>query len=163
MIGRHGHLNVYQEIFKSKDFFRVAAGAMLIPAALSITWMGVLPLLSVLPSDFLLMASVAINGVPILIGAIRGIMKRNINVDELVTIAIIACIINGNFFEAAVVSAIMVLGALVEEAVSDSARNAIRHLIKLAPNKATIEKKGREVRVSVSGIVPGEIIVVKAG
>lgn len=163
MIGRHGNLNVYQEIFKSRDFFRVAAGGMLIPAALALTRAGGLPVLHFSASDLVLMASIAINGVPIMMEAFRGMVKRQINVDELVSIAILACVINGNFLEAAVVSAIMVFGALVEEAVSDSARNAIQQLIKLAPKQATIEKEGLEVRVNVSDIVPGETIVIRAG
>lgn len=163
MIGRHGNLNVYQEIFKSRDFFRVAAGGMLIPAALVLTRTGDLPVFNFSGADLVLMVSIAINGVPIIMEAFRGMVKRQINVDELVSIAILACIINGNFLEAAVVSAIMVFGALVEEAVSDSARNAIQQLIKLAPKQATMEKEGREVRVNVSDILPGETIVIRAG
>ncbi|MBI9089334.1 MAG: cadmium-translocating P-type ATPase [Desulfobacterium sp.] len=163
MIGRHGNLNVYQEIFKSRDFFRVAAGGMLIPTALVLTRTADLPVFNVSGSDLVLLASIAINGVPIIMEAFRGMMKRQINVDELVSIAILACVINGNFLEAAVVSAIMVFGALVEEAVSDGARNAIQQLIKLAPKQATMEKEGREVRVNVSDILPGETIVIRAG
>jgi Cd2+/Zn2+-exporting ATPase len=163
MIGRHGNLNVYREIFKSRDFFWVAVGGMLIPAALALTRTGDWPLLPLSPSDLVLMASIAVNGVPIIMGAFRGMMKRQINVDELVSIAILACLFNGNLFEAAVVSAIMMFGALVEEAVSDSARNAIQQLMELAPEQATIEKEGGEVRVNVSDILPGETIVIRAG
>ncbi len=163
MIGRHGNLNVYREIFKSRDFFRVASGGMLIPAALAVTRTGDLPLLNLSPSDLVLMVSIAVNGVPIIMGAFRGMMKRQINVDELVSIAILACLFNGNFFEAAVVSAIMMFGALVEEAVSDSARNAIQQLMELAPGQATIEKEGGEVQVNVSDIVPGNRVVIRAG
>ncbi len=50
----------------------------------------------------------------------------------------------GNFLEAAVVSAIMVAGALVEEAVSDSARNAIESLVKMTPDTALLEKTAKK-------------------
>ncbi len=163
MIGRHGNINVYQEIFKSRDFFRAAAGALLIPVSLALTRAKSLVFFNISPLDLVLFLSVVINGVPIVIGAIKGMVKKKINVDELVTIAILACVINGNFMEAAVVSAIMVFGALVEEAVSDGARNAIRQLIELTPKLATIEKQGREVRVNVSDILPGDMLVVRAG
>ena len=62
--------------------------------------------------------------------------------DELVGIAIVACVLHGNFLEGAIVSAIMMLGSLVEEAVSDSARNAIRSLMEATPDIAVIEKNG---------------------
>ena len=44
-----------------------------------------------------LLIFVAINGLPIILEAIQGIIKKKINVDELVSIAIIACLINGAF------------------------------------------------------------------
>ena len=163
MIGRHGNINVYQEIFKSSDFLRVAAGGLLIPLSLVLTRTGTLPLVNLSSSDLILLLSIAVNGLPIVIGAIKGMAKRRINVDELVTIAILACVINGNFLEGAVVSVIMVFGALVEEAVSDGARSAIRQLMELTPKLAIIEKQGREVLVDVAQIVPGDRLVIRAG
>lgn len=90
-------------------------------------------------------------------------IKRQINVDERVSIAIIACMINGNYLEAAIVSAIMVLGALIEEAVSDSARNAIEQLKKMTPETATIERGGKKLEIKVCHIIRGDVLRVKAG
>ncbi len=90
-------------------------------------------------------------------------MKKKINVDELVSIAIIACVINRNYLEGAVVSAIMVIGSLIEEAVSDTARNSIRKLVEVTPDTAIIEKNGKEVKTDVKTIVTGDIVVLRAG
>ncbi|MDX9964659.1 HAD-IC family P-type ATPase [Desulfobacter postgatei] len=125
--------------------------------------MGLQPLPAISAMNIILIISILINGVPIIIEAVKGIAQRQVNVDELVSIAIIACIANGNFLEAAVVSAIMVAGALMEEAVSDSALHAIEELVKMTPDTAFLEKNGEELKVKVSQIIQGDILVVKAG
>lgn len=163
MIGRHSDLSIYRELFRSEDFYKVAGGALLIPIAYIFS-SNVEPLVANLTlMELLLVASIVINGVPIVIEAVKGLMEREINVDELVSIAIIACLINGNYLEGAIVSAIMVFGALVEEAVSDSARNSIRELIKITPETATLLRDGKEVDVAVKDVKQGDMLLVKAG
>ncbi len=163
MIRRHANLNIYKELFSSEDFIKTAAGTALIPLAYLAGMLPVknLPVFSV--TDMVLLLSVLVNGVPIIMEAARGIMKRRMNVDELVSIAIIACLVSGHFLEAAVVSAIMVAGALVEEAVSDSARHAIEDLIKKTPDTAVLEENGREKTVKVSEVGKGDVVIVKPG
>ncbi len=163
MIGRHSELQVYRELFRSRDFFKALGGALLIPLAFlsgSVT-QDILPSLS--NSELLLLASMAVNGLPIVIEAIKGLLAREINVDELVSIAILACIFNGYYLEGAIVSAIMVFGALVEEAVSESARNSIRALVEVTPETAIVEKDGKERTVNVKDVKRGDILVIRAG
>ena len=163
MIGRYAKLNVYQEIFKSDDFFKLAAGAALIPVALMIQSFDISIVSRLSLTDFILLVSIAVNGFPIIIEAVKGLAAREVNVDELVSIAIIACLLNGNYLEAAVVASIMVFGALVEEAVSDSARDAIRKLVEITPQTAMVERGGREVEVPVDQIRVGDILPVREG
>ncbi len=163
MIGRHGNLHVYKELFQSKDFYRVLAGALLIPIAHLFMDKAVPGVSSLSFGDVLLLASIAVNGLPIIAEAAKGLMAREINVDELVSIAIIACIINGYYFEGAIVSAIMVFGALVEEVVSDSARNSIRALVEVTPETAVMELHGAEKPVAVKDVKQGDVLVIRAG
>ncbi len=163
MIGRHSELHVYRELFRSQDFFKVLGGALLIPLALVFAGKTVSFLPSMSYGDLLLLASIAINGLPIIIEAGKGLLAREINVDELVSIAILACIFNGNFLEGAIVSAIMVFGALVEEAVSESARNSIRALVEVTPETAVIERNGAEQSIDVKDVRTGDILVIRAG
>ncbi len=163
MIGRHSELQVYRELFRSQDFFKVLGGALLIPMA----WFFAGRAISFHPAmtygDLILLASIAVNGAPIIIEAGKGVLAREINVDELVSIAIIACILNGNYLEGAMVSAIMVFGALVEEAVSESARNSIRALVEVTPETAMVERAGEELRMDVKDVRTGDILVLRAG
>ncbi len=48
-----------------------------------------------------MLASVAINGLPVILGAIKGLLARRVNVDELLALAIIACLLNGELLTAA--------------------------------------------------------------
>ncbi len=159
MIGRYSDLSIYKDIFSSKDFIRAGFGAGLIPAAMGLeAGMG-----SPWPAAVLLLLSVAVNGLPIVLSALKGMVKKQMNVDELVSIAVVACLFSGNYFEAAVVSAIMVIGALVEEAVSDSARDAIRELMAVTPDTAVIERDGTEVELPAAQIKKKDVLVVKQG
>ncbi len=161
MIGRHSDLSVYKEIFKSSDFLKIAFGGMLIPITLGLSKLSGNHTSLIITG--LLLLSVAINGMPIIKEAFQGVIKKKINVDELVSIAIIACLINGNFLEAATVSFIMVFGAMIEEAVSDSARKSIQRLIEVTPDVAIVEKNGKEIERKVSELSIGDIVLVRPG
>jgi Cd2+/Zn2+-exporting ATPase len=163
MIGRHADLSIYRELLRSEDFVKVSLGAFLIPLAFLLPKIQVVPSINLSLLDIALLLSIAVNGLPIIVEAGRGIFNREINVDELVSIAIIACMINGNYLEGAVVSAIMIFGALVEEAVSDSARNSIRKLIAVTPKTTTIERDCKEIEVDIKNVRIGDIVIIKAG
>ena len=168
MIGRYRDLSIYQEIFQSSDFYRIMVGGGLIPIGYLLSRTdfsapaGNLPSGVVLFSGFLLVSAI-VNGLPIIVGALKGIVRRRVNVDELVSIAIIACLLNGNFFEAAMVSFIMVLGSFIEEAVSDRARSAIERLVKATPRSALIEVDGRRQVRDIEAVNIGDIAIVQAG
>ena len=163
MIGRHAHLNIYRELFRSEDFLKVSLGVLLIPISFLLPGMREIPSIHVTPQEIVLLLSITVNGLPIIGGALKGLLKKEINVDELVSIAIIACLLNGHYLEGAVVSAIMVLGALIEEAVSDTARNSIRKLVEVTPDIAIVEQAGKEVQTHVKDLSIGDIVILKAG
>lgn len=169
MVGRYGDLAVYKEIFNSADFIKVAFGGLLIPVAFGISQIEKLETIRIWGAQgtwivsIIFLLSVAINGLPIVWEAIQGLLKKKINVDELVSLAIIACILNGNFLEAAMVSFIMVFGALIEEAVSDSARKAIQGLVEITPEVAVVEVNGEEVEKKIESVKVGDIVLVRAG
>ena len=160
MIGRFSQLGVYRNLFRSWDFGRImGAGAL---AGASYFWdMSAGQATTV--GTALALSSVAINSIPIIWGAIRGLVRRKVNVDELVALAIIASLIQGEFLAAAIVSFVMVLGALIEEATSDSARKAIEALIRTTPAEAIILIDGEAKTIDASEIRVGDKLLVKPG
>ena len=85
MMGRFSKLGVYQELFRLRDFHITFAAAILALLSYLIdyrnqstsSWGNVFALISV-----------AISGLPIVWGAIKGLIRREVNVDELVSLAI---------------------------------------------------------------------------
>ena len=160
MIGRFTKLGVYRELFRLRDFY-LAFGA------------GILALLSYLidyghPTsslwgNTLAILSVVVNGAPIVWGAARGLVERQVNVDELVSLAILASLLQGEFLTAAVVSFVMTFGGLIEEVTSESARKAIQSLIQITPETVTVLKGDQEKTVAIDQVTVGDHILIKPG
>ncbi len=168
MVGRFSDLSVYREIFSSSDFMKIAMGGLLIPIALLINQSGIVHNLSILPKpelllQIILLLSIAVNGLPIILDAIKGVVQKKVNVDELVSIALIACMATGNFMEGAIVSFIMMAGSFIEEAVSSRARSSIESLLDMNPTKARVEREGNEVLLDIEQVQIGETVIVKSG
>lgn len=160
MIGRFTHLGVYEELLQSRDFIKVGLGGLL--ALIGFLVEKFAPE-QMIVSQGLILASVAINGLPVIVGAVKGLLEKRVNVDELLSLAIIACLFSGEFLTAAVVSSIMVLGALIEEATAESARKSIQALVKISPKKALVVTDGQEKSVLVEEVRIGDILLVKPG
>ena len=160
MIGRFSQLGVYRELLRSRDFYRISSGGAL--ALASYLWdRG-----SGEPSSIgvsLALLSLALNGFPVVWNAVRGLANRKVNVDELVSLAIVASLVQGEYLTAALVSFVMVLGALIEQVTSDSSRKAIRSLISLSPETATVLADGEARKVSIAEVKVGDLLLVKAG
>jgi Cd2+/Zn2+-exporting ATPase len=160
VIGRFSNLGTYRELLNIKDFFKVGIGGLF--ALASFLWDLNLESYSNL-GMYLALVSIAINGLPIIWEALIGLWGKKVNVDELVSIAIIACLISGEFLTAATVSFVMVLGALIEEATSESARKAIRSLINITPKDATVINNGKKEVKPIAEVRVGDVLLVKPG
>ena len=160
MIGRYSRAGVYRELLQSGEFLRALLAGGLAVAGYLWDRESAFP---TLPGMALALVSVALNGLPIVWGAIRGILQRRVNVDELVSLAIVASLLQGEFLTAAAVSFVMVVGSLVEEAASNSARKAIRSLAAISPQTADRLVDGRIETRPVSEIVAGDVLLVKPG
>jgi Zn2+/Cd2+-exporting ATPase len=101
-------------------------------------------------------------GIPIVIGAFRGLLKGHTNVDELVALALLATAAGGYFLEGSVVALLMVMGSLFEQRASLKARRAIESLLKLAPDEATlVHEDGREEVVPAHSLREGQRVLVR--
>ena len=160
MIGRYSKLGVYQELFRLRDFYLAVVAAALALLSFIIDRGHEAPSLV---GNALAIVSVAINGAPIIWGAIKGLREREVNVDELVSLAIIASLIQGEFLTAAVVSFVMTFGGLIEEVTSESARKAIKSLVRISPETATVISGDNEKTVSIEKVSAGDHIRIKPG
>ena len=108
-------------------------------------------------------------GIPIVYGAVIGLIKEHdITADVLVSVAIVASILIGEYEAAAEISVIMQIGALLEEATVNRANSGITDLLNRRPAVARVISQDGEtivpsdqVRIGdVVRVVPGETIPV---
>ena len=111
----------------------------------------------------LALAAVVIGGTGIVWGALQGMRQRQVNVDELVSIAVIASVLVGEYLSAGLVVFMMIFGQLLEEATSQRATAALEHLAELQPEHAH-RLEGDEIEeVSTDALQPGDRVLVKPG
>ena len=115
-------------------------------------------------TEFLAMAGAILLGAPIVLHAIKSLIKKQMHMDELVALAIIAAFATQNYVTAGVVAFFMLLSQLIESRTALGARASIESLIKLTPTRANlIEQDGSEKEVKVSALRPGDCIRVRPG
>ncbi|HEY0208915.1 heavy metal translocating P-type ATPase [Acerihabitans sp.] len=88
----------------------------------------------------------------------------NLNINTLMSIAVTGAMLIGQWPEAAMVMVLFTLAELIEARSLDRARNAIRGLVQLAPELATVRRPdGGWADLAVGDIAPGRIVRVKPG
>lgn len=88
---------------------------------------------------------------------------RTLDMNVLMTIAAVGAMVVGEFAEGAVTVFLFSIGELLESYSADRARNAIRKLMELAPEEATVLSDGQERRVRVEELRVGERVLVRPG
>ncbi len=90
--------------------------------------------------------------------------NRNLNINALMSIAVTGAILIGEWPEAAMVMFLFAVAELIEARSLDRARNAIRGLMDLAPERVTVQQDdGRWLEVAVAHIAIGSLVRVRPG
>ncbi len=115
-------------------------------------------------SSILLATVYLIVGIPALINAIEDIvLKKDCNIDVLMTMAAFGAIFMGSGFEGALLLVLFALSGAIEDTVSLKAKSALIELHKLVPLKAYVVD-GDELRERAIQDVPLEaLVLVRAG
>ncbi|MDF2545147.1 MAG: copper-translocating P-type ATPase [Anaerosolibacter sp.] len=152
--------------FSIKRYFvdeehRTIALTVLSGIFLVISWFGWLS--GMLPFD-VAWFSIIISGTPIIRGALIGLFVRHdIKAGLLVSIALVASIVIGEYFAAGEVAFIMMLGEILENRTVRKAQEGIKRLIQLSPETGRIRTASGEKKVAVDEIKVGDILLIKPG
>ena len=115
-------------------------------------------------AELLAMAAAILLGAPIVMNAIKSLIKRQSHMDELVALAILAAFATQDYVTAGIVAFFMLLSELIESRTALGARASIESLIKLTPTRANlIRQDGSEEEVKVSALRPGDCIRARPG
>ena len=108
-------------------------------------------------------------GLPIARSAWRALrINRDININVLMTIAALGAVALGAFTEAGMVMVLFAIGEALESYTGERARRAIRSLVELTPERATLLRPhpGSPLapgEAAVTALRPGDLILVKPG
>ncbi|MBJ7449224.1 MAG: heavy metal translocating P-type ATPase [Parachlamydiales bacterium] len=137
----------------------IVAAALLLIAFVFSFFPNLLPL-----THLLLVLVYFIAGVPSLIESIQDLLKWEINIDVLMTLAAFLSVVIGSGMEGALLLVLFSLSGSIEEAVTSRAKGAISSLKKLSPPTANVvTEDGSLIERSVRDITVGTHILVKAG
>ena len=114
--------------------------------------------------QWLYLAAALIGGFPIFkLAAINVFTRFDLTAGVMVSIAMIAAIIIGEYSAAALVAFMMLVGEALENLTMARADNALKELSSLVPDVATLVRDGREVPCPVAALRAGDIVLVRPG
>jgi len=125
--------------------------------------------LSLSVADLLFLAAVGFGGQEIVRGGHYSLRNRNLDIDLLMSIAIVGAVSVSLGFgeelhlEAATLAFLFSVAELLERYSMDRARNSLQELMDLSPDEATVRRDGEEVTVPVDEVRVGDLVVVRPG
>ncbi len=115
-------------------------------------------------SEIMALFGAVLLGGPLVWSAVKGLLRGQAHMEELVALAVVAAVALGEYQEAGIISFFMILSNLIETRTALGARVSIESLLRLTPNKAhRILPDGVEELVDAAKLAPGEMIRVRPG
>jgi len=112
---------------------------------------------------WLALAAVLAGGHPIFRNVVRALRNRSVTSHALMTLGIVGAVAIGQYAAAAVIVFFMRLADFIEGYTTERARQAIKELLKLAPETARVVRGGREEEIPAGEVSRGEIVLAKPG
>ncbi|GCF12704.1 cadmium-transporting ATPase [Haloarcula mannanilytica] len=119
--------------------------------------------------DILFLIAVATGGQEILRGGYYSLRNRNLDIDLLMSIAILGALTaslafgEALYFEAATLAFLFSVAELLERYSMDRARNSLEELMDLSPDEATVKRDGAEQVLPVDDVQVGDVVVIRPG
>jgi len=100
---------------------------------------------------------------PIIVTAIKDLVKGKVYMNELVALAILAALAGSNFQTAGIIAFFLLVTIIIESRTASGAQRSIEELVKLTPHTAARMLDGKEEEVDVLDLNLGDIIRVRPG
>jgi Zn2+/Cd2+-exporting ATPase len=111
----------------------------------------------------LLLVAAIVAGSDIALRAIASVRRRQVTIEQLVTIAAVGAIAIGEVWEAAAVTFLFIFGAWLEARTMARTRQALAGLLDLAPETALVIRDGETAEIDPSEVLLGETVLVQPG
>jgi Cd2+/Zn2+-exporting ATPase len=95
--------------------------------------------------------------------AVTAIRSGSLDINTLMTVAVVGALALGDRLEAATVVFLFALAQWLEVRTMERARQAIRRLVDLSPREALVKRGGQEIKVAIDQVRIGEEVIVRPG
>ena len=113
--------------------------------------------------NIVMIAAAVIAGWDIAVRALVSLRNRYVSIELLVTIATLGALVIGEYWEAAAVTFLFILGAYLEARTLSQTRQVLKGLLDLAPTTAIVIRNGKQLEIIPLEMEPGETVLVKPG
>lgn len=107
--------------------------------------------------------AIIVSGVKPLKSAYYAIKSKSLDMNVLMSVAVIGAILIGEFFEGAIVVLLFTIGTLLQTISIDKTRHSIQSLMNITPSTATVIAENSLISRDLKNIRVGEILLVKPG
>jgi len=149
----------YREFLFSTNTLATVGNGVLLFAGLIADWVLRLPALA----NGLYIGATLIGGGPVFLLAARGIMKRDLTAGVMVSVAMIAALLIGEYSAAAIVAFMMMFGEMLENFTMARANDALKNLARLIPNFVTLLRDGQPSALPIEQVRVGDTLLVRNG
>ena len=111
-----------------------------------------------IPCAILSVIAVVLSGYDVVIEGVKSVLKLRIDETTLMTVAIIAAMILGEFVEAAAVTVLFGIGEILEDKAVEKSRRDIRKLADIRPDTALVYENGTTREVMAKDVALGTIL-----
>ena len=148
----------FQDIKRRRLLLLVASGGLILAALVAGNLLGFKLL-----SNGLMVAAALVAGADIALRAVYSLRNRYVSIELLVTVAALGALVIGEYWEAAAVTFLFILGGYLEARTLGRTRQVLQELLDLAPLMAVVERDGRQVEIAPYEVQQGEVVWVKPG
>jgi Cd2+/Zn2+-exporting ATPase len=155
-----GHAEKAPRWWRQARFLMLGAASAVFVAGFVLDALGV----TEVAANGLYLATIAVGGIEPAKSAWRALRSRRLTISTLLVVAVAGAIALGVYEEAALLTIVFSLGAVLEGYVSDRARGSIRALMALTPPTARRRAgDGSLEEVGVELLEPGDVVLVRPG
>ena len=115
-------------------------------------------------ADYSFLISAIVGGWPVFMLAVGNILRDfDLTAGVMVSVAMIAALVVGEYGAMALVAFMMVIGEALEDFTRERANNALKDLNELVPNTVTIRMDDKDVEVPIGNVRTGDLALIRPG
>jgi heavy metal translocating P-type ATPase len=115
-------------------------------------------------ADVSFLISAVVGGYPVFKMAVTNVLRDfDMTAGVMVTVAMVAALIVGEYSAMALVAFMMIIGEALEDFTRERADQALKELNELVPSMVTVRLEGEDVEVPISQVRVGDLVLVRPG